>query len=51
MSCERMKTREAELRAEVDQTADAQEDKRHGASRHGDEMPNWIGEKQRLAKA
>jgi hypothetical protein len=45
MSYERMKTRETELRAEVDrwleaaEAADAQEDKLHGASRRGDEMP------------
>src|ERR1700752_3125212 len=57
MSYERMKTREAELAAEVDrwleaaQAADAQEDKLHGASRRGDEMPGWIADKQkRLAK-
>ena len=57
MSYERMKTRETELRAEVDrwleaaQAADAQEDKLHGASRRGDEMPGWIADKQkRLAK-
>ena len=48
MSYERMKTRETELRAEVDrrleaaQAADAQEDKLHGASRRGDEMPGWM---------
>ena len=52
-----MKTRETELRAEVDrwleaaQAADAQEDKLHGASRPGDEVPGWIADKQeRLAK-
>ena len=52
-----MKTRETELRAEVDrwleaaEAADAQEDKLHGASRRGDEMPGWIADKQkRLAK-
>src|SRR6202142_1979680 len=57
MSYQRMKTRETELRAEVDrwleaaQAADAQEDKLHGASRRGDEMPGWIADKQkRLAK-
>jgi transposase len=57
MSYERMKTRETELRAEVDrwleaaQAADEQEDKLHGASRRGDEMPGWIADKQkRLAK-
>ena len=57
MSYERMKTRETELRAEVDrwleaaEAADAQEDKLHGACRRGDEMPGWIADKQkRLAK-
>jgi hypothetical protein len=57
MSYERMKRRETELRAEVDrwleaaEAADAQEDKLHGASRRGDEMPGWIADKQkRLAK-
>src|SRR6476620_1858552 len=57
MSYDRMKTRETELRAEVDrwleaaEAADAQEDKLHGASRRGDEMPGWIADKQkRLAK-
>ncbi len=57
MSYERMKTREAELQAEVDrwleaaEAADAQEDKLHGATRRGDEMPDWIANKQkRLAK-
>ena len=52
-----MKTRETELRAEVNrwleaaEAADAQEDKLHGASRRGDEMPGWIADKQkRLAK-
>ena len=57
MSYERMKTRETELRAEVDrwleaaQAADAQGDKLHGACRRGDEMPGWIADKQkRLAK-
>ena len=44
MSYDRMKTRETELRAEVDRwldaaaAADAQEDKLHGASRRGDEI-------------
>ena len=58
MSYERMKRRETELRAEVDrwleaaEAADAQEDKLHGASRRGDEMPDWIAddEQKRLAK-
>jgi transposase len=57
MSYERMKRRETELRAEVDrwleaaEAADTQEDKLHGASRRGDEMPGWIADKQkRLTK-
>ncbi|WP_264599265.1 IS1182 family transposase [Rhodoblastus acidophilus] len=57
MSYERMKAREAELQAEVDgwlaaaEAADADEDKLHGASRRGDETPDWIADKQkRLAK-
>jgi transposase len=56
MSYERMKKREAELQAEVDRwlaaaaAADAEEDARHGAKR-GDELPDWIVDKQkRLAK-
>ena len=57
MSYERMKPREAELQAEVDrwlesaEAADAREDKLHGATHRGDEMPDWIANKQkRLAK-
>ena len=57
MSYERMKRREAELRAEVDrwleaaEAADVQEDQLHGATRRGDEMPDWVADKQkRLAK-
>ena len=56
MSYERMKKREAELKAEVDrwlkaaEAADAEEDKLHG-SRRGDEMPDWVANKEkRLAK-
>ena len=56
MSYERMKTREAELQAEVDRwlaaadAADAEEDKLHGNKR-GDELPDWVADKQkRLAK-
>jgi transposase len=56
MSYERMKKREAELQAEVDrwlaaaEAADAEEDKLHGDKR-GDEMPNWVADKEkRLAK-
>jgi transposase len=52
MSYERMKKREAELTAEVDrwleaaEAADAQEDKLYGPKR-GDEMPDWVADKQR----
>jgi transposase len=56
MSYGRMKKREAELQAEVDrwlaaaEAADAEEDRLHGSKR-GDEMPDWIADKQqRLAK-
>ncbi|MGY3613984.1 transposase [Bradyrhizobium sp. USDA 10063] len=56
MSYDRMKKREAELAAEVDrwlkaaEAADAEEDKRYGAQR-GDEMPDWVADKQqRLEK-
>src|SRR6201994_2003001 len=56
MSYERMKKREAELAAEVDrwlkaaEAADAAEDRVHG-DRRGDEMPDWVADKQkRLAK-
>jgi len=60
MSYDRMKKREAELTAEVDrwlkaaEAADAEEDKLHGAKR-GDEMPDWVADKQKrlekIAKA
>ncbi len=57
MSYERMKKREAELQAEVDEwlraaeTADSAEDRAFGADRRGDEMPDWVADKQkRLAK-
>jgi transposase len=52
MSYDRMKKREAELRAEVDrwleaaEAADAQEDKHYGDKR-GDEMPDWVADKQK----
>ncbi len=56
MSYERMKKREAELAAEVDRwlaaadAADAEEDAVHGNKR-GDELPDWVVDKQkRLAK-
>ena len=57
MSYERMCKREAELQAEVDgwlqaaEAVDAAEDKAFGADRRGDEMPDWVADKQaRLAK-
>jgi len=52
MSYERMKKREAELKAEVDRwlaaadAADAAEDKLYGAKR-GDELPDWVADKQK----
>lgn len=52
MSYERMKKREAELKAEVDRwlaaaaAADAQEDKLYGDKR-GDELPDWVADKAR----
>jgi transposase len=52
MSYDRMKKREAELQAEVDswlaaaEAADAEEDKLYGDKR-GDEMPDWIADKQK----
>jgi hypothetical protein len=52
MSYDRMKKREAELAAEVDrwlkaaEAADAEEDKLYG-SRRGDEMPDWVADKQK----
>jgi len=52
MSYERMKKRQAELQAEVDgwlaaaEAADAEEDKRLGSKR-GDEMPDWVSDKQK----
>lgn len=56
MSYARMQKREAELKAEVDgwlaaaEAADAEEDKLHGDKR-GDEMPDWVADKEkRLAK-
>jgi transposase len=56
MSYERMKKREAELAAEVDrwlkaaEAADREEDRLYGDKR-GDEMPDWVADKQqRLEK-
>src|ERR1700682_4836569 len=57
MSYERMKKREAELKAEVArmlaaaEAADSEEDETFGQDKRGDEMPDWAGDKQkRLAK-
>jgi hypothetical protein len=57
MSYERMKKREAELKAEVArmlaaaEAADAAEDETFGKDKRGDELPDWTGDKQkRLAK-
>src|SRR6201998_697130 len=52
MSYDRMQRREVELVAEVDrwlnaaEAADAEEDKRYGDQR-GDEMPDWVADKQK----
>ena len=52
MSYERMKKREAELKAEVDgwleaaEAADREEDERYG-ERRGDELPEWVADKQK----
>jgi transposase len=52
MSYERMKKREAELAAEVDrwleaaEAADREEDRLYGSQR-GDEMPDWVADKQK----
>ena len=57
MSYERMSKREAELQAEVDgwlkaaEATDAAEDNAFGANQRGDELPDWVADKQaRLAK-
>jgi transposase len=53
MSYEYMKKREAELQAEVDgwlnaaEAADAAEDKAFGSDKRGDELPDWVADKQR----
>jgi hypothetical protein len=52
MSYERMKKREVELAAEVDrwlkaaEAADREEDERYGDKR-GDELPDWVADKQK----
>jgi len=57
MSYERMKKREAELEAEVArwleaaEAVDAEEDRAFGKDKRGDELPDWVADKQkRLAK-
>jgi transposase len=56
MSYERMEKRAAELEAEVAkwlnaaEAADAAEDKLHGRDKSGDEMPDWVADKQRRAE-
>src|SRR4030088_1381877 len=53
MSYERMKKREAELKAEVArmlaaaEAADAEEDETFGKDKRGDETPEWVGDKQK----
>jgi transposase len=56
MSYGRMAERAAELEAEVAgwlsaaEAADAEEDKLHGRDRSGEEMPDWVADKQRRAE-
>jgi transposase len=57
MSYGRMKKEEAKLRAEVEswlkraESADASEDRQYGAEKRGDELPEWVADKQkRIAK-
>src|SRR5947207_99398 len=56
MSYERMEKRAAELEAEVTkwldvaEATDAEEDKRHGVDKSGEEMPEWIVDKKRRAE-
>jgi transposase len=56
MSYERMEKRAAELEAEVAKwlsaaaAADAAEDKLHGRDKTGEEMPDWVTDKQRRAE-
>src|SRR3981081_3560992 len=53
MRYERMKQREAELKAEVArmlaaaEAADCEEDETFGQDKRGDEMPDWAGDKQK----
>ena len=56
MSYGRMEDRAAELEAEVAkwlsaaEAADAEEDKLYGGNKTGDEMPDWVADKQRRAE-
>ena len=56
MSYERMEKRAAELAAEVAEwlavaeATDTEEDKRYGADKTGEEMPDWIADKKRRAE-
>ena len=56
MSYQRMEKRAAELEAEVAkwlaaaEATDAEEDRRHGADKSGDEMPKWVADKKRRAE-
>ena len=56
MSYERMEKRAAELEAEVArwlaaaQAADAEDDKKYGSDKTGEEMPDWIADKKRRAE-
>ena len=56
MSYERMGKRAAELEAEVErwlsaaEAADAEEDRAFGRDRSGEELPDWIADKQRRAE-
>lgn len=53
MSYERMRETELRLKREVRDwfsqanSADAAEDRQHGATRRGDELPDWVADKQR----
>ena len=56
MSYERMEQRAAELETEVGkwfavaEATDAEEDKRYGADKTGEEMPDWVIDKKRRAE-
>jgi transposase len=56
MSYERMEARATELEAEVAKwfsaavATDAEEDKRHGQNKQGDELPGWVSDKAKRAE-